>query len=312
MAMLSRVAENIYWLVRYIERAENTARVIKVNTQLVLDTPKGITPGWEPLVSITGMNREYTDCCEDHTERNVVRFLIDHEANPNSIVACLKQAKENCRTVREVLPRSAWELINELMLYASAEARVGISKKGRETYLNKIIGGSQRLTGLLASVLYRDEGFHFASIGRNLERSDMTTRIVDVMSTDLFDEEAEEMIETQTLESLQGISILKSMSGYQSYRRQVQIRVRRSAVLEYLLKDMRFPRSVLHCLNSVEESVATFPNSKKSLASIRKTARLTSNLNVNKISKPDLHKAVDEFQLGIIHIHSSLKESYFS
>jgi uncharacterized alpha-E superfamily protein len=306
--MLSRVAENLYWLARYVERAENTARLINVNTQLVLDMPKGITPGWEQLVNITGMVGTFTDCCVDADERNVVRFLIDHEANPNSIVTCLKQAKENCRTVREVLPRSAWELINELNIYTRDNARSGISKKGRDDYLNDIIDGSQRLGGLLGSVLYRDEGYHFVRIGRNLERSDMTTRILDVRSTDLFDDD---LLETRTLDTLQWISVLKSMSGYQSYRRHVQIRVSRPAVLNYLLKNIQFPRSVIHCLGAVEESVASFVNTKKTLAKIRKTVKDTTGIKTDEISQADLHHKMDDIQLGIKEIHTALAQTYF-
>ncbi len=150
--MLSRVAENIYWLTRYVERAENTARLLKVNTQLMLDTPKGVSPGWLPLISIGGLDQEFTDCCNDDSEPTVVRFLIVGETNPGSIVNSLKNARENCRTVREVLPRSVWELLNELNLYAKDNAKKGISKKGREDYLNDIIAGSQQFGGLLGSV----------------------------------------------------------------------------------------------------------------------------------------------------------------
>ena len=306
--MLSRVAENIYWLARYVERAENTARLIKVNTQLVLDTPKGITPGWEPLIYITGLDETFTDNYIDASERNVVKFLIEDENNPSSIVSCLCNARENCRTVREVLPRSAWELLNELNLFVQENARNGITKKGREDFLNDVIAGSQQFNGLIGSVLYRDEGYHFARIGRNLERSDMTTRIIDVRSTDLFDDD---LLETRTLDALQWISVLKSMSGYQSFRRHIQIRVSRAPALNYLLKEMLFPRSVLHCLGSVEESVATFVNSKKALASIRKTSKFISAINTEKIPQTELHESIDEIQLGIIHIHKALRESYF-
>lgn len=306
--MLSRVAENIYWLARYVERAENVARLIKVNTQLVLDTPKGITPGWEPLVYITGLDELFNDNYTDACERNVVKFLIEDKNNQSSIVSCLCNARENCRTVREALPRSAWELLNELNLFVQENARNGITKKGREDFLNDVIAGSQQFNGLIGSVLYRDDGYHFARIGRNLERSDMTTRIIDVRSTDLFEDD---LIESRTLDALQWISVLKSMSGYQSYRRQIQIRVSRALVLDYLLTEMLFPRSVLHSLGSVEESVATFVNSKKTLASIRKTTKFISGIKTENIPQSELHESIDEIQRGITHIHKALSETYF-
>ncbi len=136
----------------------------------------------------------------------------------------------------------------------------------------------------------------------------MTTRILDVRSTDLFEDD---QIESRTLDALQWMSVLKSMSGYQAYRRHVQIRVSRGPVLHYLLKDMQFPRSVAHCLGSVEESVAAFVNSKKTLASIRKTVRLIAHVDTDNLSQNELHQLMDDIQLGIQHIHSALAESYF-
>ena len=117
--MLSRVAENIYWLSRYVERAENTARLVRVNSHLVLDTPRGITPGWEPLVEITGLSAAFQSVEREPSERNVVRFLIGDAHNPGSILSSLAAARENCRTVRDVLPRSSWEKLNELYLFAT-------------------------------------------------------------------------------------------------------------------------------------------------------------------------------------------------
>jgi len=306
--MLSRVAETIYWLARYIERAENTARLLRVNAQLVLDTPRGVTPGWDALVGIVGMSSAFEECCQEPNERNVVKFLIGTIDNPGSILGSLQAARENARTVREILPRSAWEVINELHLYAKDNAQQGISKKGRDDYLEEIIGASQRLNGLFGSVMYRDEGFHFLRIGRNLERADMTTRILDVRSTDLFDEE---QIESRTLDALQWISVLKSLSGYQIYRRTVQTRVSRSPVLGFLLKDMHFPRSVMHCLNVVEESVGGFGSGNLVMQKLRKVARGINRTNLDGLSQEDLHLELDDIQLGIMAVHDALANTYF-
>ncbi len=103
--MLSRVAETIYWIGRYLERAENTARLINVNTNLMLDLPKGIAPGWEPLIRILGCENDYAERHEEITERRVVNFLISDEHNPGSILSTLGFARENARTIRDILPR---------------------------------------------------------------------------------------------------------------------------------------------------------------------------------------------------------------
>jgi len=306
--MLSRVAENIYWLSRYVERAENTARLVRVNSHLVLDTPRGITPGWEPLVDITGLSAAFHSIEREPSERNVVRFLIGDAQNPGSILSSLAAARENCRTVRDVLPRSSWEKLNELYLFAKENIQSGLTKGGRDAFLDGIISGSQQIVGLLGSVMYRDEAWHFARIGRNLERADMTTRIIDVRSTDLF---PDDLLESRSLDTLQWISVLRSMSGYQIYRRHVAIRVSRADVLEFLFHEPRFPRSFLHCIEAVDESIDTLENSSAALRGIRALKRTLRQTSVGEMTQASLHEFIDELQIGITNLHSALAETYF-
>ncbi|MCB1797883.1 MAG: alpha-E domain-containing protein [Gammaproteobacteria bacterium] len=306
--MLSRVAENIYWLARYVERAENTARLVRVNSHLVLDTPSGIAPGWEPLVEITGLRQQFETVEREPNERNIVRFLIGDANNHGSILSSLAAARENCRTVREVLPRSSWEKLNELYLFARENVQSGLTKSGRDNFLDGIISGSQQIVGLLGSVMYRDEAWHFARIGRNLERADMTTRIIDVRSTDLF---PDDMLESRSLDTLQWISVLRSMSGYQTYRRHVAIRVSRADVLDFLFHNPLFPRSFLHCISAVDDGIGKMENSGPALRGIRALKLKLRRVKVAELSQAELHEFIDELQLGIIELHNSLAETYF-
>ena len=306
--MLSRVAENVYWMARYVERAENTDRLVWVNSHLVMDTPRGITPGWSPLVEIAGLHDVFHAVERDTSERNVVRFLIGDANNPGSILSSLVAARENCRTVRDVLPRSAWEAINELYLFAKENVQSGLTKSGRDDFLDGIIGGSQRITGMLGSVMYRDKAWHFSRIGRNLERADMTTRIIDVRSTDLF---ADDLHEMRSLDTLQWISVLRSLSGYQSYRRHVAIRVSRPDVLDFLFHNAQFPRSFLHCIDSVYESVGELENTGPSLRCIRALKRKLRDHKVSELDQQALHLFIDDLQLGIMDLHSRLAEAFF-
>ncbi len=306
--MLSRVAENIYWLARYIERAENTARLIRVNSHLVLDTPRGITPGWQPLVEITGLNAAFYAVDREPNERNIVRFLIGDQNNPGSILSSLAAARENCRTVREALPRTSWETLNELYLFAKENVASGLTKGGRDDFLERIVAGSQGLTGLLGSVMYRDVAWQFSRVGRNLERADMTTRIIDVRSTDLF---PDDLLESRSLDTLQWISVLRSLSGYQAYRRHVAIRVSRSDVLGFLFHDDAFPRSIMHCLDAVEQSLEELGNSG---AAMRATQALKRKLRSTKVAELDqaaLHDFIDAFQIAIMGLHGHIAEAYF-
>jgi len=306
--MLSRVAENIYWLARYVERAENTARLVRVNSHLELDTPRGIAPGWEPLVDITGLRDHFVSVEREPNERNIVRFLIGDASNPGSILSSLAAARENCRTVREVLPRQSWERLNELHLFAKENIQSGLTKGGRDGFLDGIITGSQGITGLLGSVMYRDEAWHFARLGRNLERADMTTRIIDVRSTDLF---PDDLPESRSLDTLQWISVLRSLNGYQAYRRQVAIRVSRPDVLTFLFHDAKFPRSFMHCLDAVDESVWALDNARPATRGIRAFKRKLLKINVGEMNQGSLHEFIDELQIDINRLHNHLAKTFF-
>jgi len=308
--MLSRVAEAIYWAGRYIERAENTARLIRVNSHLMMDTPKGISPGWEPLISITGLGPEFEDNKNAPTERSVVKFLIGDIKNPNAIINSLGMARENCRTVREIIPRTAWQRLNKLYLFAKENVSSGLTQKGRDQYLDGIISGSQQLNGLFASVMYQDEAWHFLRIGRDIERAEMTTRILDVRTSDLLTD-AEEQFEFRNLKSVQWISILKSLSAYSIYRRTVHVRVNRSHALEFLFHDARFPRSIAHCFTSVEESIGMLANSDLPLKALRVVVRKLDKQNMEDLRQQELHDFIDELQIGIRQFHNVLEKQYF-
>lgn len=306
--MLSRVAEHIYWMGRYVERAENTARLINVNAFLLLDLPKGVAPGWEPLIAITGQEGEFESRYKDYGERNVVRFLIGDMDNPGSILSALNQARENCRTIRDIVPKATWELLTELNIYARDNLQSGLAKKGRHAYLEHIIEGSQLLTGMLGATLSRDEAWSFLRVGRNLERADMTTRIIDVRTANLLPDETSEL---RPFETIQWMSVLKSLSSYHMYRRRMQVRVQRGEVLRFLFQDTTFPRSVLHCLQAVEQEVGGLPSNTACQDEIRALQEKVADAKVERLKQDKLHQYVDRIQLGLSKVHETLAAGYF-
>ncbi|MEY6433722.1 alpha-E domain-containing protein [Thioalkalicoccus limnaeus] len=306
--MLSRVAENIYWLARYLERAENTARIVSVNANLLLDLPRGIAPGWRPLIDITGANELFEEHYKDYGERQVVRFLLGDERHPGSILSALAGARENCRTIRDIVPRETWEQLNELYLFAGENLQRGMTKSGRHTYLKRLILGSQTITGLLAGTMLHDQGYHFLRIGRNLERADMTTRIADVRSASLLPDETTDL---RPYDTIQWVSVLKSLTAYQMYRRSEQVRVQRGPVLRFLFQNAEFPRSALHCIDAVRASLGPLPRSE---ASLRVAGRLKRNLagaNLARLDPLALHQFVDEFQADIGCLHQEIAATWF-
>ncbi len=305
--MLSRVAENIYWMARYIERAENTARLVMVNTNLLLDLPKGLQPGWQPIIEILSTEAFFLQHYTEFNERSVLKFLIADPNSPGSILYSLKQARENARTIRDIIPREAWEQVNDLYLMAKGNATSGYSKKGRYDYLKQIVLGAQTITGLLAGTMLHDVGYDFLRMGRNLERAEMTTRIIDVRSANLLEEHEG----LTPFENIQWMSVLKSLTAYQMYRRTIQVRVRRKDVLKFLLKDKQFPRSFFHALLEVKSCLQNLPRNEASIVLLNEVGKKVLRADQAILQQDELHRFIDELQLGLAELNQSITATYF-
>ncbi len=275
---------------------------------MLLDLPPGTAPGWQPLIANRGLQPLYQELFGDCEERSVVRFLLGDPRNPSSIVSSLQAARENCRTVRDILPREIWELLTHMSLYARENLAAGLSKKGRHAYLRKIIEGSELVSGKVISTMLRDETYHFLTLGRNIERADMTTRIIDVRSSNLLPASPTEL---RPFETIQWVSVLKSMTAYQMYRRKMQVRVQRSEVLRFLFLDRQFPRSFLRCLDAIGESLATLKNPRDTADYLKGFVAMVEATPVEELKHEDLHAFIDQLQLKLIELHQKLATSYF-
>lgn len=306
--MLSRVAENIYWMARYIERAENTARLINVTTNLILDLPRSANVGWEYMTEIMGSDELFKSLYGEADERSILKFIIADQNNYGSIVSSLQMARENARTIRDIIPRETWEHINNLFIKAKSNTQSGISRKNRHSYLSDIILGAQTITGQLAGTMYHDLGYDFLRMGRNLERADMTTRIIDVRSADLLENHHESLT---PYENIQWMSVLKSLTGYQMYRRIVQVRINRPDVLKFLLQEKRFPRAFLHAICEVKTCLDDLPRNEAPLKLIKTTQDKVMSADLNQLEQDQLHAFIDDLQVGLIHVHDAITETYF-
>jgi len=307
--MLSRVAERIYWMARYIERAENTARIVKVNTYLLLDLPRKARFGWDTLVQIMGGMESFNAHYKEATERNVVRFMVSDDRNPGSIFSSLQQARENARTIRDIIPREAWERVNELYLMAKNQVQAGLSQHRRQDFLDAIIGGAQQITGMLAGTMTHDQGYSFLRMGRNLERADMTTRIIDVRSKNLLPGQDGVL---SPFDNIQWVSVLKSLTAYQMYRREMQGQVRRGAVLDFLFKSRGFPRAFYHTLAEVEACLKELPRNDEPLKSVLHLEDLILRADPNQLSADELHEFIDVLQLELYELHGVITQTYFA
>ena len=331
--MLSRVAQNIYWMSRYLERAEDTARLINVNANLLLDLPRNTTFGWLPLIFIVSAEDLFFEK-DPHRladENNVVTFLISDRAHPGSILSSLAAARENLRTTRDVVPQEAWEQINGLYMYARDHVP---NRRGRFEFLRRVIHGAQQINGLLSGAMSRTDAYGFLRMGRYLERADMTTRILDVRSANLLPRHGQPTLQTQEqssldsgpsqmqsmapvqeeqdpFESIQWMSVLKSLSAYQMYRQQVRLRVGGPDVLKFLLQNESFPRAVSFCLQQLEICVSELPGHNTPLAGISALKQRLSDAAVPELTHEGLHEFIDELQMGFGELHSQIATTYF-
>ena len=304
--MLSRVAQRMYWFGRYLERVENTARLISVNTNLVLDLPK-VKHIWSSLISITGYEDRFFNRFTIQDERNVMKFLLDDDSC--SIMAAVRLARENARTTREIMPREAWIKINKLYLDLEKNLDAAVKRDGRQAMLGDIISACQELNGYLSSCMSVNEAYNFLRIGTNLERADMTTRILDVGCLNLLNTENPGTLE---YESILWMNVLMSLTAYQMYRQHVDDSINGEDVSEFLLKDEMFPRAVAHCLSDMTASFERLPNPEEPLRAVAHATRVVSNADVGQLlANGDLHEFIDDIQAELAVIHNGLNAAWF-
>ena len=309
--MLSRVARYLYWLGRYIERAENTARLISVNTNLLLDLPKGSATGWQSLLEITDTVVLYHQSHKEINERSVLNFLLQNNQHSCALLPCLLMARENCRLARDSIPRETWERLNGLYWFAKDEVNNGLSKKGRHDYFNEIITALQSLSGLLHTTLTRDAGYQFIQMGALLERADMTSRFVTVRSLAHIPETEEEDLARR---NLQWMSVLKSLSAYQMYRKNMRNRVRRADVVYFLLNIQSSRRSVCFSLQqlTVHCQALNVLHTYEIEYHIQSVSKWLYQINCDILDYPHLCRAMQRLQHRIlIDIHILIENTYF-
>ena len=294
-------------MARYIERTENIARMVNAYVQLMLDLPKSLQPGWQRLIDVTGGHEIYFKHYRKSNERNTIKFLLADRFNPGSIYSSLSLVRENLRTTRDIVPTEAFEHVNELYLYAIGNIDSAIIRRGRYEYLSNLVKGCQQISGLLTGTMSHDTAYDFLRIGRNLERSDMTSRIVDVGAAALLSQQEERQAHHNVL----WVYLLKSLSADQMYRQHMRWRVEGKQVVRYLLRDTLFPRSVAHCLTEVVSSLDHLPRSDDTVHSVAYLQRMLNEVNIDSIGVPELHKFIDDLQTEMGKVHEHIAATWF-
>ena len=312
--MLSRVADSIYWMSRYIERAENIARFIDVNLRLMLDIPIEVQQQWQPLVIVTGDQDLFTQHYGEATSDTVIQFLTFDSNYPNSIVSCLRSARENARSIREVISSEMWQSVNELyLLVASREAKRRAFDEPH-AFFTEVKLNSQRFIGITEGTMSHGEGWQFLRLAVMIERAEKTSRILD-MKYFLLLPRAEHVGTTH--DNIQLSAVLKSASALEMYRKRFH-RILRKQVADFLIFDHHFPRSIHHCLVQAEEAlhqITSSPLGTFSNEAERRLGRLRAELDyadINEVYEQGLHKYLDSLQLKLNAVGDAIHNTFFA
>ncbi len=310
--MLSRVADAIYWVSRYVERAENLARFVDVTLNLQIECGNDAGDLWPSLVQITGDQAWFADRYGLATPDSVLPFLTFDAAYPHSIHACLAAARENARCIREAISTDMWEQLNQFyqtVLAAESDPHV---RQAPQEFFQEIRLQCHLFKGLVDSTLSRGEGWNFARLGWLLERADKTSRILDVKYYILLPKLHDV---NSTIDDLQWQAVLRSVSGFEMYR-QRHHGITPRKVVEFLLLDRNFPRAIHHAVAEAELAVraitGTFAEPRR-LPPEELLGRLRGDLegaDVGEIIHAGLHEYLDQLQLRLNGIDLAIHRTF--
>ncbi len=316
--MLSRVADSLYWMSRYMERAENISRILDVNLQYMLDLPRREQTNpkmlWGPVLRSTGDEGDFNKEYPKTDSSTVLDFLVLSRDNPNSIVNCVNRARENARHVREQISDEMWEEINRFYLSLKGLSQSQIKRMGAHEFSNRVREASHLFQGITDATMPHGEGWEFIQAGKYIERADKTTRIVDA-NLDVF-APGQSKRSNRAGDALKLAAILKSCSAHTAYRRIYVADIEPEKVVEFLVLGATFPRSIRFCAEALHcalrrisgSSGERFSNDSEKLA-----GQLDAELHFSSIEdvlSPGLHASMDAIQTKLNQIDESIYATY--
>ncbi|MEI6032814.1 MAG: alpha-E domain-containing protein [Verrucomicrobiae bacterium] len=311
--MLSRVAESLLWMSRYVERAENVARFVDVNLNLMLEVTS-TEQQWLPLVATTGDHELFERKYGQPTKDSVIRFLTLDEENPNSILSCLRAARENARSTREITSSEMWEQLNTFYLFVAETAARADNIADLHSFFARIKDGSHTFCGITDATMTHGEAWHFMRMGRMIERADKTSRILDVKYFILL-RSAHEV--GSPIDEIQWAAVLCSASAFEMYRKR-HGRISPQHIVQFLMLDDEFPRAFRFCLNAARDSlraISKTPPGQPGSDPERLLGQLCSELasiSAEAIIADGIHEFIDELQESLNSVGEGIHETFLA
>ncbi|PJE33129.1 hypothetical protein PSM7751_00366 [Pseudooceanicola marinus] len=246
--MLGRTAGGLFWMFRYLERSENTARLLETGFRMALTVQDNAESEWESIVTTAGAREEFLEKYEDFDQASVTNFLLRDRDNPSSVMSCIEAARSNGRMVRTALSTEVWEAVNEAWMILKEELKRPVSVKNLAEILTTIRQHSSLVRGALHGTMLRNDIFDFCRLGTFIERADNTARILDVKYYVLLPSAAHV---GSRMDNIQWETILRSVSAFRSYRWLHEGEVSPNTIADFLILDRRMPRSLAFCYSKI-------------------------------------------------------------
>ena len=314
--MLSRVANTLYWMMRYVERADNLARLIDVNEQLLLDfeslDSERLSGFWKPIILSTGDESAFSELYDEASSDNVISFLTEDTRNPNSIYSCIGYARENARMIRDQLSDELWEELNAIYLFTRSEEALHLLKENTPRFYEEVRRSSMTVLGISVSTTARDSVWDFMTLGRYLERADKTTRFLDIAT--YFPKGAEGM-DLSSPGVLHWSAILSSCGAMGAFRG-TGLEINARSVMEYLIYSPDFPRSLRYCIGKINATLHRISGSSHgsfSTEAERETGKLLASLSFGDpadVLEMGLHHYIDGVQATLNKIAEEVFKTY--
>lgn len=313
--MLSRTADHLFWMSRYMERAENTARMLDVNYQTALLPQSDAVAelGWRGLLAISELTGDYTKRYGAIHPAKLMEFMVSDEENPSSIVSCLRAARENARAVRGTLTTEVWETTNQTWLEFNKLLASGELRRDPANVFEWVKFRSHLSRGVVVGTMLQDEAFHFVRIGSFLERADNTARMLDVKFHDVdsdFYGHADER--DNEYEFYHWSAILRSVSGFEVYRKVYRNVIQPEKVAELLILRADMPRSLAHCMNRMSSNLRYVANA-NSGETLRRAGRLEADLRygrIDEILSTGLHAFLTQFLANVGELGAGISKDF--
>jgi uncharacterized alpha-E superfamily protein len=319
--MLSRTADHLFWMARYVERAENTARMLDVHCQMALlpVSARGAQDGWQAVLSISELDGAFKQRYREVTARNVLDFMVRDETNSSSIVTCLNAARENARAVRGTLTTEVWETQNQTWLEFKRRLADTDFHKDPSALFEWVKFRSHLSRGVTVGTMLRDEALHFLRIGTFLERADNTARLLDVKFQHLDqkpgvggDYFGESEATPQESDFYHWSAVLRSVSAFEVYRKVYRNVIRPDRVAELLVLRPDMPRSMAACMNEVMHNLQPVANA-QSRETLRRAGQLQSELRYGRIDHilaNGLHAYLTQFLDRVADLGSGISRDF--